>query len=278
MSVDLPYFDDFFERLARAPDSHITKVFHRYLHWGYFAKPPQGEISDETFLTGAEAMTEHVCQAAGVRDGQRILEVGCGFGGNIAHMNDRLSKVELVGLNIDERQIRRAREMVKARPTNDVQFVVGDACKLPFAEASFDVVMAVECIFHFPSRRTFLTEARRVLRTGGRLMVSDFIVNARKFDEMSDWMEANPDAQGTFFGSMTPAISSETYARLGSAKRLNVVKDEDITVESMPTYPWMTRVYGENGMAEAVKTVVFLEELTRRGFFEYRVLTFEAVA
>lgn len=107
-------------------------------------------------------------------------------------------------------------------------------------------------------------------------MVSDFIVNSRKFDEMSDWMEANPDAQGSFFGSITPAISSEAYADLGSAKRLTLVKDEDVTVESMPTYPWLKRVYSDSGVAEAVKTVVFLEELTRREFFEYRVLTFEA--
>jgi ubiquinone/menaquinone biosynthesis C-methylase UbiE len=276
MNVDLPYFDDFFERLGRSPDSHIARVFQRHLHWGYFAQPLQGDVSDEAFLAGAEAMTEHVCEAAGVRDGQRILEVGCGFGGTIAHMNDCLSNVELVGLNIDERQVRRARGTVAARPTNTVQFVVGDACKLPFGEASFDVVMAVECIFHFPSRRTFLSEARRVLRPGGKVTISDFIVNARKFAEMSDWMEANPDAQGTFFGSTTPAISSEAYAALGLAKRLTLVDDEDVTAESMPTYPWLKRVYTDSGVPEAVKTVVFLEELTRREFFEYRVLTFEA--
>jgi ubiquinone/menaquinone biosynthesis C-methylase UbiE len=278
MSVKLPYFDDFFERSARSPDSHIAQVFQRHLHWGYFARPVEGEVSDETFLVGAEAMTERVCAAAGVRDGQRILEVGCGFGGTIAHMNERLSSCEIVGLNIDERQVKRARELVTARPTNRVQFVVGDACAIPFEDASFAVVMAVECIFHFPSRRKFLSEARRVLRPGGKLMVSDFIVNASKFDEMSDWMDANPDAQGTFFGSMTPAISSETYARLGQARKLTLIEDDDITVESMPTYPWMRRVYGQNGMTEAVKTVVFLEELTRRGFFEYRILAFEATA
>jgi ubiquinone/menaquinone biosynthesis C-methylase UbiE len=279
VTVDLPYFDDFFARLQRDPDSHIARVFTRHLHWGYFAKPESidgRDMSDEAFLVGAEAMTEHVCKAAGVRDGQRILEVGCGFGGTISHMNDGLSKVNLVGLNIDERQVVRARKLVTARPTNTVEFVVGDACKLPFPDASFDTAMAVECIFHFPSRRTFLTEARRVLRPGGHLMVSDFIVNANKFDEMSDWMEANPNAQGTFFGSMTPAISSEAYRHLGRERGLKLVTDEDVTAESNPTYPWMERVYAENGMAEAVKTVVFLEDLTRRGFFEYRVLTFEA--
>jgi hypothetical protein len=55
-----------------------------------------------------------------------------------------------------------------------------------------------------------------------------------------------------------------------------MIEDLDVTVESMPTYPWMKRVYAQNGLPEGVKTLVFLENLTRRGFFEYRILTFEA--
>src|SRR5438034_5931485 len=43
-----------------------------------------------------------------------------------------------------------------------------DACALPFPDASFDRVLAVECIFHFPSRLRFLKEAARVLKPGGR--------------------------------------------------------------------------------------------------------------
>jgi cyclopropane fatty-acyl-phospholipid synthase-like methyltransferase len=279
MTVELPYFDDLFERLAKAGgDSPITRVFQRHLHWGFFAQPQPADLSDAAFLVGAEAMTERVCQSARVKDGMRILEVGCGLGGTISHMNDRLSGCEFVGLNIDARQVAFAREHVAARPTNSVRFVVGDACAPPFEPGSFDLVLAMECIFHFPSRRTFLAEARRVLRPGGRLTISDFIVDSAKFDEMSEWMEANPTAQGSFFGSITPAISSNTYDRLGRTKHLTLAADEDISAETMPTYPWLERLYRKEGMAEGVKTVVFLEEMARRGFFQYRILSFEATS
>jgi ubiquinone/menaquinone biosynthesis C-methylase UbiE len=49
----------------------------------------------------------------------------------------------------------RAAAVVLPRPGNAVHFVHGDACRLPFASAVFDRVLAVECIFHFPSRRQF---------------------------------------------------------------------------------------------------------------------------
>ena len=276
MTTELPYFDDFFERLARAPDSPFTRMFRRNLHWAYFAQPKDSDLSDAEFLAGAEAMTERVCRSARAADGLRILDVGCGHGGTIAHLNDRLSGCEFVGVNIDERQVAQAREHVTARPTNTVRFVVGDACALPFPAGAFDAVLALECIFHFPSRRTFLGEARRVLRPGGRLTFSDFVVDANKLDEMSAWMEANPTAQGSYFGSITPAISSSSYARLGRAKGLALAADEDVSAETMPNYRFLKGFCArEAGLAEAVKSVAFLEEMAVRGFFQYRILSFE---
>jgi cyclopropane fatty-acyl-phospholipid synthase-like methyltransferase len=273
MTVKLPYWDDLFARLAQGPDS-ITRGLGVHTHWGFFTDPQATGITDEAYIAAAQAMTERVCRSAQMENGQRILEVGCGLGGTLSYNNDRLTHCELVGLNIDPRQIEHARKRVTARPTNTVTFVVGDACALPFDERSFDRVLAVECIFHFPSRRGFLSEARRVLAPGGRLTISDFIVDSNKFDEMTDWMEANPTAQGSFFGSMTPAISSSSYERLGRTKGLKLVMDEDISAETMPTYEWLERAYA--GHAEAVKTAKFLEDLARLGFFQYRILSFEA--
>lgn len=67
-------------------------------------------------------------------------------------MDERPSEVKLCALNIDARQLDVAKKKVHARPGNEVHFVVGDACRLPFHGQSFDVLTAVECSFHFPSR------------------------------------------------------------------------------------------------------------------------------
>jgi ubiquinone/menaquinone biosynthesis C-methylase UbiE len=272
MPFDSPYFDDI---LGRSPDSRVARVFKRHVHWGYFTSSEADDGSDEAYLVAAEAMTQRVCLAGRVRDDSRILDCGCGFGGTIAHLNERLSGCELVGLNIDERQVLRAREQVQAGRGNTVQFVTGDACALPFGDASFDVVLAVECIFHFPSRQKFFADARRVLKTGGTLMVSDFVINDERFEEMTAWLGHNGTVQGGFFGSTTSAVTTSAYRDLARAAGFTMIADTDITEATMPTYPWLRQLYREAKLPEGVKTSNFLEEMARRGFFEYRVMSLE---
>lgn len=273
-SVDLPYFDWLFEELG-SPTSRVSKAMGRHVHWGYFSSRT-ADSSVSSWAAAAETMTDRVCTAGRVGDGKRILDVGCGFGGTIGFLNDKLTGCELVGLNIDERQLLRARELVTARPGNTVRFVQGDACALPFADGTFDVVLAVECIFHFPSRKTFFTEARRVLRPGGTLALSDFVINGDKIDDMAEWTAANPS--GDFYGVKSAAVCTGTYPRLASRARLKVLSDEDITANTMPTYECLKKLCSESNRQDGVTATAFLEEMSDRGFFEYRILSFEAEA
>jgi len=277
MSVELPYFDQILEHFEHSPDSQLSQAMQRHVHWGLFSSP-NVEPTVANSLVATEAMTEKVCKAARVSNDLRILDVGCGFGGTIAHLNERLSGCQLVGLNIDERQLARARQSVHARPGNSVRFVQGDACELPFEDGAFDVVMAVECIFHFPSRRRFFSEARRVLRAGGTLALSDFVVDGDKIDAMAEWTEANASSSSNFYGVKTAALCTGTYERVARTTGFKVLSDEDITAATMPTYPGLKALLAEAGLSDGVKATAYLEELSRRGFFQYRILSFEVAS
>ena len=90
-------------------------------------------------------------------------------------LNRRNSRLEMVGLNIDLRQLIRARSQCVPLGENRLALVAADACRLPFTDRSFDHVLCVEAVFHFPSRAKFFAEARRVLAPGGRLTLCDFV-------------------------------------------------------------------------------------------------------
>ena len=135
-----------------------------------------------------EQMNGVLLEAGKVADGQHLLDVGCGFGGTIQQINAGHSGMHLTGLNIDPRQLAAAEAQTKAANGNHIAWVEADACQLPFEDNSFDRVLAVECIFHFPSRERFLAEAARVLKPGGYLAVSDFVPTVAVFGKTPIWM------------------------------------------------------------------------------------------
>jgi SAM-dependent methyltransferase len=92
--------------------------------------------------------------------GQRVLEIGCGFGGLLAALEQRGS--EAVGIDIDQRRA----DYVRSRGHTAE---VADAAELPFPDASFDVIVTDSVIEHLPDLFGSLREARRVLRPGGTL-------------------------------------------------------------------------------------------------------------
>lgn len=275
MQRGLPYFDILLEGLRQGKPG-VTRAFGDHVHWGYWARGERGDGSVEGFAAAAERMSEHVSGLAGAGDGQQILDVGCGFGGTVANLNRRLSGVRLVGLNIDERQLARARERVTARPGNEVSFVEGDACAMPLPDASFDVVVALECAFHFPSRRRFFEEAFRVLKPGGRLAVSDFV----PADLAAPLLHFQDLVFGSYVKNVSGAtdiqITTEQYRALGRAAGLVPGRVDDITENTLPTYPAVRRVIQEAGVHVATATLGAgaLEAVSRLRLLRYLVLPF----
>jgi ubiquinone/menaquinone biosynthesis C-methylase UbiE len=271
---DLPYFDQIIERLDALPDSSLARTLERHVHWGYFASPETADDSPEGYAVAAEELTRRMCEVAGVADGRSILDVGCGFGGTTAHLNEHLTGCELTGLNVDPRQLERARELVHPRAGNQVTFVEGDACSLPFEADRFDVVLAVECVFHFRSRKKFFGEVRRVARSGAPLVLSDFIVDEARLAELGQWMAANPAPTSPFYGSNGVPPTTGTYARIAEGAGMRLTTDQDITAHTLPTYPAMRRLYHEAGLSDGVEATDYLEQLARLGFVQYHVLAF----
>ena len=97
-------------------------------------------------------------------DGERTLDAGCGYGVFSAEAMRRGSAV--VSVDIGPRLV--ARTIARAGSLG----VVADAGQLPVREASFDLVISSEMLEHTPAARRVLQELARVLRTGGRLVLT----------------------------------------------------------------------------------------------------------
>jgi 2-polyprenyl-6-hydroxyphenyl methylase/3-demethylubiquinone-9 3-methyltransferase len=111
--------------------------------------------------------------------GRRVLDLGCGKGRFAARLWGE--GAEVVGLDISA-------AMLAAAPERGLGRVRGSARRLPFADRSFDAVVAVEVFEHLAALDDVLREVRRVLRPGGTLAVLD--KNAVALDARRPWMPA----------------------------------------------------------------------------------------
>lgn len=126
-------------------------------------------------LAGAGTLVRQLVERAGLRAGQRVLDVGCGTGTLAVLVKALHPDVAVTGLDPDPRALARARRKA-ARGRVEVQLDEGFADALPYAPASFDHVFSSFMLHHLPTEEKVaaLREARRVLRPGGTLELLDF--------------------------------------------------------------------------------------------------------
>lgn len=226
--INLPYFDFLLE--SRNRGEKASKIFDRYVHWGYWENPERATRNQEDFLNAMERLNDELLLVANLKDHQAVLDVGCGFGGTLAGIQTRYKEMNLTGINIDPRQLEIARQHIP-----EVSFIEGDACALPFESSSFDHVLAVECIFHFSSRLQFLKEAARVLKPGGSITISDFV--PRNPNKPNSWIGKVIGQQiQKGYGDFSGEWKDGDYNMMARAANLRLTVDKDITANTQPTY------------------------------------------
>ena len=81
MTSRLPYFDLLFDAKARGVAG--SEAFERFVHLGYWPEPSTATLGIEDFVAAAERLNALLLETALIRNGQSLLDVGCGVGGTL---------------------------------------------------------------------------------------------------------------------------------------------------------------------------------------------------
>ncbi len=103
-----------------------------------------------------------------------LLDIGCGTGGPAVRLAQRTG-AHVTGITVSRQQLARCEERASAAgPDARVTFEHGNAMDLTYADASFDAAWSIDCFAHLTDRPAGLREARRVIRPGGRFLLTEF--------------------------------------------------------------------------------------------------------
>jgi SAM-dependent methyltransferase len=192
---DAPYFPIIFGALGAA-----MIVLSTWLWWSRGVRPAGPAIAALVFLANAASFLhttrrgkfrvwDGILNELHLRGNERVLDMGCGRGAVLTAVAARLTSGRATGIDLWSTRDQSGNALAVTLRNASLEGVedrvevqTGDMRELPFADASFDVVVSSLAIHNIPSRadRTkAVTEAWRVLRPGGRLAIADIRETAR---------------------------------------------------------------------------------------------------
>lgn len=112
-----------------------------------------------------------------IRKGDTILDLGSGAGLDCLLVAKKVGPTgKVIGVDVTPAMVKRARHNAKKYGATNVEFKVGDIENLPIADNSIDLIIS-NCVFNLvDSKDRAFSQAYRVLKTGGRMYVSDLIL------------------------------------------------------------------------------------------------------
>lgn len=133
---------------------------------------------DQDHYGGVEA-NDLLAAKAGIRRGQHVLDVCSGMGGPARYLAHTIG-CRVTGLDLTESRVSAAIRLTQLTHLGHlVDFRLGDAMDMPFADASFDVVIGQEAWAHVPDKRRLIAECARVVRPGGTIAFTDILRTER---------------------------------------------------------------------------------------------------
>lgn len=175
---------------------------------------------------------------------EQILDVGCGNGVHLHELAERAHRGRVYGMDLSPGML------TSARLHSAAALIAGDAQHLPYADGSFDRLLAMHMLYHVPDRNGALAEIRRVLRPDG---VALFLTNSeRHLSELNvlvasvlhDLARTDPGETRAYLGFSSESGALELRRHFSSVERHDVrstlvVTDVDAIVAYAASMGWL---------------------------------------
>lgn len=163
---------------------------------------------------------------ASLKEGEVVLDLGSGAGFDAFLSSPKVGKTgHVIGVDMTPEMVEKARANAKKGNYTNVEFRLGEIEKLPVEDNSIDIIIS-NCVINLsPDKESVFKEAFRVLKTGGRIMVSDLVLVKELPDKIKKSIEA-------YVGCLAGASMKNKY--------ISYIKEagfQDIKIINQVNYP-----------------------------------------
>jgi len=167
---------------------------------------------------------------ASLKEGDVVLDLGSGAGFDVFLAAQRVGKTgRVIGVDMTPEMLKKARANAAEGGYKNVEFRSGEIEKLPVEDNSIDVIIS-NCVINLsPDKEAVFKEAFRVLKLGGRLMVSDLVL-------AKDLSEAIKESVEAYVGCLAGAIKKDEYLyfiKKAGFKDIKVISESSYPVDAM---------------------------------------------
>ncbi len=171
---------------------------------------------------------------ASLREGETVLDLGSGAGFDCFLAASKVGKKgRVIGVDMTPEMLEKARENAKKGDYRNVEFRLGEIENLPVADNSVDIVIS-NCVINLaPDKRRVFEQVFRVLKPGGRLMISDMVL----LKELPDFIKNSIEA---YIGCLSGAIMRDEYIEAIKAagfQGVSIIGETSFPIEGMANDP-----------------------------------------
>lgn len=203
-----------------------------------------------------------------LKQDMRVLDCGCGVGSITLDLAELVAPGEVIGIDMDEKQLQVARRNAEQRALTNASFEEGNIYQLRFDSNSFDAALAHTLLYHLSDPLRAMQELRRVLKPGGIVAISDDDLSTIRFSPNDPMVPKVVDLitkivlfnggspfysphlrslllQAGFVRTEGFAVAAEYYGRLEETQRaafvMNRILDDSVVSNLVIEQGWTTQ-------------------------------------
>jgi arsenite methyltransferase len=171
---------------------------------------------------------------ASLREGERVLDLGAGGGFDCFLAANKVgANGRIIGVDMTPEMVEKARENARRGGYKNVEFRIGEIESLPVEDESVDVVIS-NCVINLvPDKKKAFSEAFRVLKPGGRIMISDIVLLQELPERIKQSLEL-------YVGCLSGAALRDEYllaVKKAGFEKVKVVDETVFPAESLTAGP-----------------------------------------